>query len=475
MRHVTFSVFFFLVLLLPWVEWGDTPGGSDFVIPVLVSDGNGNPVTNLEAGDLHLFLGDGNMPVDFSLRRGDGGAGKLNVIILDSTVTEQSDFIAAKRATETFIKKGLQKQDGVLLQFAPLEGLRLLGRDKALMRELNFAVMYPGLKGKEYRGHISTRNYRGVDNARKSRHYRSAEIDRINFKRLLKKVQSAFRRDSFFEDQILRFSYFRTHLINSLRAVEQPKVVYLLAAERSKAPDSAGVTGDGTEKTPLHRQRGYDVFTRRQMELLKEAVDQSGSLLVTMPPKQARKEWLTKASGYYELVLPRQGVGEGSDIPVKVTTDRKDLRVIAPAFLVRPKPFRMLTPHQKWLAILDLVREEPLVELALRPEVVKFELKQLDPDGYELPGDQGEPLTETVELDLPAHMQGKKLEIYIVYVELKQRWVQVEARTIAGADSILRFRLKRPVYHDRIFVVMDPETSRCLYNIVEWDWGSVEK
>lgn len=423
-------------------------------VPVYVETADGGPAAPPDAGQLKLYLD--NEPAEFTLSKYDpetGDGGKLNVIILDSCLTPYSDFVKAKRMAEQIVKTSPEGDSFAVIQITPLEGPQLIlaretDKKRALKSILSLQMLSTVGTKKTVKKKQTTRSRLHYDRWKLGR-YRALTKRHLEF---LKRVKTLFKKEYHYETQVLRYSHFLSKFTKALNMVTEPKTAYLF---------SGGVGGElwsGGRTLDLAGERyEYTVFFKTFLRNLVREIHRDGCLLFTIVPGQSKNP-LPAAAGFYELVVETAGdVEPGGPAALRLDDLQQNHRLTAPRFFAPPQPYESMPNHQKQLFLLDMVLEDPWVQLAARVEIAPFKLTA--PAGEENPG-------ETLTIALPDTMYRGDVDGYTLYVNPKTLAVDIVLSPISAEDETT-LPIRKADGRDRFFILVEPLEMVCIFNRVK--------
>jgi hypothetical protein len=424
-------------------------------IPVYAIDANGNPATGLDQKELKLYLD--NAPVPFSLEthdETDRETGKLNIIILDSTLAKYNDFVNGKRIAEKLVNDCPPCDTFAVIQLSPLAGMRLIlppGADKKLaLEQINTLTLYPPPSGQYADGlGRAIRDIRSMKYNR-SRHY----VPRKSHYKSLKEIRKIYRGEYYYETQVLRFSYFLSKFKNALCMIRKPKIVYLLSSRPEK--DLPGVVLDSIITDQKYE---YISFAGDFLKKLVKEIDESGCLLFNIDTRK-QGDTIPAVTSFYQLQLTGTfKPGEKSSIRLSCT--RQDIRLSYPRYIVPARSYEFMDNRQKRLFLLDIIMEEPWVKLAAPVEKVPFKIIA-DSDREKGKAGNG----DTLKIKIPGQMYRGEVDVYTLYIDPKTRGARIRFSRLTADNDVITAIDKAKDKH-RFFVVVEPAETYCIYNQVK--------
>ena len=432
-------------------------GMEEIRIPVYAAEANRGPAAPLHQKELTLYLD--NVPTPFSLEthdENDSETGKLNIIILDSTLSTYNDFVNGKRIAEKLVNSFPPCDTFAVIQLSPLAGLRLIcppfpaGTDKKLaLAQIKTLELYPELSKK-----FSLGFERVLRDIQSIRYNRSGIHIPGSHSKAIKKIKQIFSEAYYYETQTLRFSYFLSKFKNALDMIPKPKVVYLLSGSPEKDPPETN-----PHSLLTRRDYEYTTFAGDFREKLIKTMNQSGCLVFNIDTRK-QGHTVPHAPLFYQLRFSR-AFKPGESVSVRLHCTREGINLSYPPCIVPAHSYESMDNRQKRLFLLDVILEEPWVQLAAPVEKVPFKIsaESLQP-GEETTG------SDTLQIVLPGGMYRGDVDVYTFYIDPGTRKARIRfSQRIAREDVTLTIDKAKDKH--RFFVVVEPAETYCIYNQVK--------
>lgn len=155
-------------------------------------------------------------------------------------------------------------------------------------------------------------------------------------------------------------------------------------------------------------------------------------------------------AAYYEIAfsIPSQ-LGDNFTLAVKCS--RKDVQVHTLIHSERNKPYQKMDPLQKKIFALDVATSGSWSRMTA--QVMNANFKQLKQEKDEC----------VLAVELPEEMKNHSLDIFLLYIDPKSEAADInfETREVKGD---LELKISPRKNKKRLFVIIEPVTSWCLYN-----------
>lgn len=421
-------------------------------IPLYAASADGNPVDDLDRKELNLYLD--NEAVESMLTK-PHQSNKVNIIILDSALTGLQGFKKSGEIAENIVNKGLPGDTFIILQLSPLKGFHIIIpweiSKKNVVEEISKLELFPALEEKEKKNSMQS-----LTRIRSKRYLRlnTPSKDR---QKSLSEIMRKFQKEAYYEDQTVRFSYFLAKFKNALRAIEKPKIVFLISGEMGKEADNLQRSGEK-----------YQVFFKNYINDIVKEIDASGSLLFRINPsdkKVSAVPWTRNdpLPVYYELLIP--GIVDSTgNIQIEINSERKGIHLYYPRYFSGGKPYRLMDTFQKKLFLLDLILEDPWTRCAGIVGKARFNMLPMDTNKE----DPDETQPRFFQINIPGEMRFRKLDLFTIHINPGTLKVDIEFTEFFAKEQVV-IPFKYPKDSHGFFVVINPSPFSCIYNEVKWN------
>ena len=412
-------------------------------IPIYTFSSSGQPVDGLDRNELRLNLE--NETVDFVLKKNQQ-PNKANIIIFDTTHTKLQEFTKCQKIAKNIVNNALPGDSFTIIQLSPLKGFHIIipreTNRNTITEEISKLKLFPAL---EELGNSSSRQ---SPKRIISRRYRRIPDPSKDFQKSLKELMKRYQNKTFYNDQILRFSYFLTKFKNALSLIEKPKIIYLLSGETS-----TDAIGTGNK---------YQNFFQNYFNDIIDIINESGSLLFMINPSNKNLLMNNPSAVYYELHLLEKIDNKGK-LRIEINSDRKGMDLYYPRYLSVGIPYRLMTTFQKRMFILDLILDEPWTRCA---GMVRKATINMLPGGEPEENQSEEAQPHFFQISLPGDMCFKKIDVFSLHINLVTAKVNIDF-----AESFAKDRLIVPFNDEKnshgFFIIINPFPFSCIYNEVK--------
>ncbi|MCP4215766.1 MAG: hypothetical protein GY765_14020 [bacterium] len=481
------------------------------LVPLFAVDTDGNPVFNLEKDDLELYVNGAPLDIamfnQFAFNHREEVVKEVTIknpkvkvkqpsravfIVLDSVFNRFFGFRRSKKIAIDIIKNGAPDDMFIVLENTAGGGLRLIAGPNTGRTDMVTAIKKLKLPTGNWNKNLHlTRewNYESDEDASDSVYASAAMNNMANKEKYVNKMN--------YRNQAVKFNRSLSKFKYALRTVTRPKVVFLISEGIAKAAFK-------TMSTPK-QVAGYSAFTSslvktekrvdeqnesREMRLFTEmmetvkAINSGGSVLYTINPGRFRRD--TEASGemslrflahesggqyiagsdakklvkevrdrtaaYYELAFsPAPGIKTQMDIDIRCK--RKNVKISSFKHTEKSKPYYRMEPVEKKLFALNMVTGGSWSRMM--GKVVRIKYKRLRHDQN----------AQMIEINLPAKMKGRHLDIFSLSVDPGTKKVQIEmvSRKVNSKASLIVDKSKGA---KEFFVLVEPMNGYCVYNQV---------
>jgi hypothetical protein len=495
-----------------------------YLVPFFAVDKEGKPVYSLEEKDIEFFVNGKPFPIAHLSRfqfQGDRAAGgdKINpqaryperfvFIILDYMFNSRRGIQRSRVIADQIMQKSSPGDAFILLANFPRKGLEYLFGPEKDKKALARAIkdIFPGKvnkksditkskkKLKKARQHLIGFHDAGAASSdvrtSKFNPYRTrTQSDHRDMLEMRKKILNA---KEGLKEKLREFKYAIVSLKYALRSITASKIIYLI---------SEGIPMN-TRTRSMDNEDVMDMFTNTAfffdyLEEIAKSVNFGGSILhvvdsaespitdvdlnysptegtsLTRTYKKRSLKFLAKKSGgtyfaspdvgkivtgiknytaaYYEIVFMKDPSLKKMSFQIK----SKKPGVVIHSIIRGEKqtPYRKMPRLQKEVFVLNVITGGTWSRMV--GKVTKTKYKKIKSKGKN---------TRRIEVVIPGHMRNRKNDIFIVHLDPVTMKADFEyAKRKPDEKESLEIQMDRERVH--FFVIIEPQTSSCIYNLV---------
>jgi hypothetical protein len=351
-------------------------------VPVFAVDGNGNPVTDLQPGDIQVQLNGQQIPGFILYKRSftvtQQGKdmerpqqlpiqkNKVLFLLFDQSLSSETSTVEAKVIAKKIIKDAEEPTRFIVMTIDAFSGLQYIGEGSGDNKDQLIQMIDRNVTRKRNRRSIALEDFiAGVQNDGKY------EVADIRF--LLESTSKWNRRKS------MGFFYAFETLYLFLNSIEDNKFIYLFSEGLSNflmKKTSRNVGGDRGKYYYYFKQvanalsrSGAVVFIINPMGVLTSNTNASGKDTLHLLAKESGGTYLEGSHekimerlenmhrAYYEISFPDIPQLKGHTRQVSITPKRKDIKIHSLRTLERRKPYEEMNNIEKELLVLNLITQ----------------------------------------------------------------------------------------------------------------------